>query len=141
MNHVDYYERGRLSDGQEFCPFATRNLREIVKITGAKIVVSSTWRKRGFRKIKKLLQCYDLGRYCIGVTPIIDDAERGQEIQKWISDFEIENEPLESFAILDDDADMCHLSYRLVQTSPYKQGLNNEKRDETIKMLELKLRD
>jgi len=129
MNHRDYMVRSRLHHLQEFCPIAVRNLREIIKRTGAMVVISSTWRK--FKDIDKVMFCYDLDQYVVGKTPILEDEIRGKEIQQYIdnSDFEVEQ-----FIIIDDDADMGALLPRLIQCKGYS-GLTDERREEAIEML------
>jgi hypothetical protein len=85
MNHRNYMIRSRLHHLQEFCPVAVRNLREIVKRTNAKIVISSTWRK--FKDMDFVMSCYDLDQYVIGKTSVIEDVIRGVEIQRYLDNF------------------------------------------------------
>lgn len=133
MNHRTHFVRSRQHWGQEFSPLAVRNLREIIKTTGAKIVLSSTWRKEmSLTEIKKMFSYYDMGRYVIGKTPYLEDHIRGLEIQKWMDD-----EPqikVESFVIIDDDDDMGDLIPHLVHTSN-THGLSDDKRVEAIRIL------
>lgn len=131
MNHRKHFVRSRLHEGQEFCPIAVRNLREIIKRTGAKIVVSSTWRKMGQTRMKNILRSYDMHQYFYGLTPVIDEVIRGIEIQKFLEECGAE---VEQFVILDDDSDMGDLSNHLVHTS-YIDGLNDDKREEAILVL------
>ncbi|MFK7695673.1 HAD domain-containing protein [Paenibacillus sp. HJGM_3] len=129
MNHRDYMVRSRLHHMQEFCPVAVRNLREIVKRTGAKIVLSSTWRK--FKDIYHVMTCYDLDQYVIGKTPVIEDVIRGIEIKQFMDEL---NKPIESYVILDDDDDMGDLLPHLVHCKDYS-GLTDERREEAIALL------
>jgi hypothetical protein len=132
MNHRTHFVRSRQHQGQEFSPLAVRNLREIIKATGAKIVLSSTWRKgMTVRQIKELFAWYDMDQYVISKTEYIEDAMRGLEIREWIGGCFNHNE---SFVIIDDDADMGELLPYLVQTSN-THGLSDDKRDEAIKIL------
>lgn len=90
------------------------NLNSIVNETGAKIVISSTWRKGS--SIDRLQYIFNLHGFVgeiIDKTPVLDTF-RGTEIQKWLD----ENKQLgvEKFIILDDDDDMGYLDYCLVQT-------------------------
>jgi hypothetical protein len=132
MNHRTHFVRSRQHQGQEFSPLAVRNLREIIKATGAKIVLSSTWRKGLTAKgLKELFAWYDLDEYILGKTPVLNDQIRGLEIQEYIKG---SFQGIESFVILDDDADMGELLPYLVQTSN-THGLTDEKREEAIKIL------
>lgn len=134
MNHRNYMIRSRLHAMQEFCPIAVRNLREIIKRTGAKIVISSTWRK--FKDIHHVMTCYDLDQYVVGKTPVIDDVIRGIEIKRFLYGF---GKPIDSFVILDDDADMGELLPQLVHCKNYS-GLTDDRREEAIALLTMNQR-
>ncbi len=119
-------------------------LNHILDNTGAKIVVSSTWRI-GFREIafRQIFKAWGVSGKSIGITPrlfrpevihgrtIQMSAHRGVEIQKWLDSARA---PVESFAILDDDADMEHLSVRLIQTS-FETGLTMSDANRAISIL------
>lgn len=136
MNHRNYMVRSRLHHMQEFCPVAVRNLREIVKRTHALIVISSSWRK--FKDIDYVMSCYDLDRYVLGKTPIIEDAIRGVEIQAFIDNvFTKQGVELDSFIILDDDNDMGDLLPHLIHCKGYS-GLTDVRREQAIDMLNMK---
>lgn len=74
------------------------SLAQIVKKTGAKIILASSWRKelKDKKKIEQALKRHDLEIF--DCTPIIDNNNRGAEIQSWLN-----NNKVEKFAILDDD--------------------------------------
>lgn len=131
MNHRKHFVRSRLHEGQEFCPIAVRNLREIIKRTGAKVVVSSTWRKMGPTRMKNILRSYDMHQYFYGITPVIDEVIRGIEIKQFLDSC---SDEIESFVILDDDDDMGDFMNKLVQTSNI-DGLNDDRREEAIRVL------
>jgi len=134
MNHRNFFQRSRLHELQEFCPYAVRNLREVIKITGARIVISSTWRKgRTMKQLKELFSWYDLDQYLIGKTPVLNGEIRGIEIQSYLDAFK---HPVESFVILDDDRDMGHLLPFLVHCSPIS-GFDDQKRVEAISILQV----
>lgn len=132
MNHRNYMVRSKLHQMQEFCPVAVRNLREIIKRTDAKIVISSTWRK--FKDIGYVMSCYDLDKYVIGKTPVLEDEIRGKEIQRYIDVNFTKNGLDTQIVILDDDDDMGELLPRLVHCKDYS-GLTDERREEAIQLL------
>ena len=71
-------------------------LKKAIDETGAKVVLSSSWRyTRNAQYLKELLSNY--GIYA-AVTPFIQN-ERGLEIKQWLSD----NQDVEDFVILDDE--------------------------------------
>lgn len=123
-------------------------LNAITDRTGAKIVISSTWRL-GWNpetdpspvwRLYRILTAHGVTGDIIDVTPSYDDSEndgriilgreRGHEIQAWLD----ANPGVESFAILDDDADMVHLKHRLVQTH-FETGLLDEHVERVVVML------
>lgn len=72
-------------------------LKKAIDETGAKVVLSSSWRfTKNEQYLKKLLEKY--GIYLVGATPLIQ-CERGLEIKQWILD----NQNVEDFIILDDE--------------------------------------
>lgn len=121
-------------------PACVRALNRITDSTGAKIVVSSTWRWGGEVSVVDLLKKWGVTGHVIGITPILHEqerigglvvtVERGHEIAAWLRDHDIE-----SFVILDDDDDMGHLKSRLIQT-PFEQGLTERDADDAIRILE-----
>jgi hypothetical protein len=110
-------------------PVAVRRLNRILDATGAKVVVSSTWRyNRTVEQLQDTLKRRGFLGEVIGVTPDlcrVPDSEtglylvkvRGVEIQAWLDE---NAQAGASIAILDDDADMAHLEHRLVKTTMAK---------------------
>jgi len=113
---------------------AINQLNRIIKETGAKIVISSTWRK--FKDHYNFLLESPIEGEIIGETPdLLYDCSRktsrGLEIKEWL-----ENEYGEKckFVILDDDDDMGDLKDYLIQTN-FEEGLTKEIADTCIKRL------
>lgn len=80
-----------------------KRLENIVKDTGCKIVLSSTWRKDEYalKRLKRVLKYRGLEIY--GTTPIHEKGFRGEEINWWLrnqdGDIGID------YAIVDDNSD------------------------------------
>lgn len=114
--------------GQLFHQHFMDNLKRIIDETGAKIVVSSSWRKSGLNVMQEMWKHRGLAGEVIDVTPSLylqkggsiqfwnDKLEqhptpkirgysipRGCEIEYWLNN---ENYEVESYVILDDDTDM-----------------------------------
>lgn len=118
-------------------------LKELVDKSGAKIVLSSTWRYGHarmkdkdifggtlYKKIVDRLKEYDMEIY--DVTPRLFGKKRGDEIRDWLQH---STEKIERFVILDDDADMCEfVETNLVKTT-YKTGLTQEHVDKALEIL------
>lgn len=98
----------------EVDPAAVRRIQRIVAATGAKVVLSSSWRNKGDNN--------DLEQKLVAAGVPIDDRtpwldgdlwHRGDEIQQWLDD----HPGTYPFAILDDDADAGeHHPARFVRT-------------------------
>jgi hypothetical protein len=99
--------------GQIFHKHFEDNLKFIVEKTGAKIVISSSWRSDGLELMREMWQKRQLPGELIGITPNLeevfgrgnfkfyDQVSRGHEIQQWIDDNNIK-----FYCIIDDDSDM-----------------------------------
>ena len=109
-------------DYRQFSPLNVGLLNNLTDSTGAKIVVSSSWRKyRTLEELQKLLKSVGVIGEVIGKTPYltfnkVDGIEhrsvpRGCEIKAWIeSNKGILGEKVSKFKyiILDDDSDMLY---------------------------------
>lgn len=120
----------------QLSPDNISQLNKIIEATGAKIVISSSWRHR--REISSELESY-LNDDCgikgeiIGRTPVVGfSRRRGCEIATWLEEWQ--GESIEDFVILDDGSDMEPLIERLCQTS-FDTGLTEQEADKAIKML------
>lgn len=110
---LNVYCEGRDQYGCTFHQHLVDNLKRIIDETGAKIVISSTWRIDGLDVMKEMWLYRNLPGEVIDITPnevdivnlgiceFYDLVDRGYEIQQWIDD----NKP-EKYCIIDDDNDM-----------------------------------
>ena len=145
-SHRFYKERKangwkRTEDADEICPKHVQQFNRILDATGAKVVLSSTWRK--FHELPEMVGILK-SRGCklaqfIGRTPdgetkmesgLWSSCRRGVEIQQWLDS----NPGVERFVILDDDSDMEHLLPYLVRCDGMT-GLTDAEADEVIKRL------
>ena len=81
-------------------------LRKVVDLTGAKIVISSTWRHDGHLPIAGAFEACGwrgivMEKTIVGVTPWLTGI-RGTEIQDWLET----HKEYTNYVILDDDSDM-----------------------------------
>lgn len=108
-------------------------LQDIVFITGAEIVLSSSWRISSLRTKQLKEQLLPYGLEIIDRT--ISDArgERGDEIKEWLS----RNPDVSHYVILDDDDDMFDIKDHLIQTT-FRKGLLPEHAAKAIEMLTTK---
>lgn len=150
----------------EFDPQSVAELNRIIDLTGAKIVISSTWRLgRTTEQLQDILNSVGFKGEIVGRTPhfiakgeTIDDkpisytVPRGCEIDWWLENegkfqrinwsMERQKEYLEkalvkNYVILDDDSDMLYNQREhFVKTSVYS-GLTKELADKCIQILNL----
>lgn len=103
--------------GNLFDDRAVKWLQYVVETTGAKIVISSTWRFSGLEEMQSMWSHRELPGEVIGITPSYRHCEtgfeespyedwRGQEIKLYLDRLAQKGEPAECYVILDDDADM-----------------------------------
>lgn len=110
-------------------PRFVKRFKKIVKETGVKVVLSSTWRLH--EDTRQAVRNH--GIEFIDCTPYITDVgtKRGREINAWLSTYTaLKKEPIEKFCILDDDSDMLP-GQPFFQTS-WKTGLTAKIAKEVI---------
>lgn len=115
-------------------PIAVNRINHITDVTGAKIVLSSTWRM-GFQndlpKLKDFMASVGFTGEVVGMTPVLNHF-RGGEISRWLIDNDLKGES--KFIIIDDSADMGTLLPRLIRTN-LLVGIQDEHVAAAIKML------
>lgn len=145
LNHEQHYKwlmetdeptpLQRVYPYSEFNPKSCQLLNDIIKETGARIVVSSSWRLDGIHRMNILFKYLGLPNI-YDITPSLCERFgslcRGKEIDKWLS----EHPEVDKYVILDDDTDMLpkQISF-FVKTNPYEDGLNVECKDKAIEIL------
>lgn len=131
------HENYLLWSAQDISPKAVRRLNRLLRLTGAKVVISSSWRLiHDTEELVAMLVSKGFAGDVVGVTPSLhrdvdgNKMVRGHEIQAWLD----ANPGTERFIILDDEGDMAHLKDHLVRTL-MKRGLLDEHVDRAIGML------
>lgn len=116
----------------ELDPPAVARLNRIVRESGAKVVISSSWRFGNTpAEMQEILRRRGFEGEVVGDTPRDGHgAVRGLEIQAWLDG----HPGVESFVILDDDSDMAHLAPRHVRTR-FSDGLLDEHVDAALAAL------
>lgn len=104
-------------------PDKVRILDRILEATGAKLVISSSWRGSSdlLADIRR-----DVGEY-IDITPRLSGI-RGSEVKAWL-----DANPVDRYAILDDDSDFY--KYQPLFKTTWKKGLTEDIADNVIKYL------
>lgn len=119
---LNLYCESRDEYGCCFHPHLVDNLKRLIDETGAKIVISSTWRFSGLVIMKEMWIKRGLPGEVVGITPNFMRHHgttlcRGKEIDAYLE----ENKDITSYVILDDDTDMEeHQMDRFIKTSGNK---------------------
>lgn len=142
--------QGRDEYGSTFHQHLVDNLKQIIDETGAKIVISSTWRTSGLVAMQEMWKFRNLPGEVIDVTPglyltkkggiifwnnLLEEYDinsshslpRGCEIDYWIGNCSQLFGKLTSYVILDDDTDML-----LEQKNNYVQCSDNPEHEDCI---------
>lgn len=149
LNSQHFYEtRTKVKKAQEY-PFnelderAVGNLNDICLKTGAKVVITSTWRKgRAPSELQKMLERVGFKGEVIDKTRDLsnDYVLRGNEIFAWIK----ENEPLlgksysnfHSYVIIDDDSDFLYWQRENLIVVDCHNGLTHNTAYKAIRIFE-----
>lgn len=121
------WEDGRKDHYQRFCVRSKELLNRLIDETGAKIVISSTWRHSGIEFMKKVWVMEEMSGEIIGITPSLRTKglhiPRGMEIayylnndlqfnhinwDKVIQQEYMDKSGVENYIIIDDDSDMLY---------------------------------
>lgn len=118
LNCHNWYETSKTLLENPYCHFSpdlVDNLNRITKDTGAKIVITSTWRKnRTLEDLRKLFVEVGIEGEVIDKTIELrfsnwaHSVPRGCEIDYWIDSRSDLNHLWRKFAIIDDDSDMLY---------------------------------
>lgn len=112
-------------------PLAISRVNTIIQKTGAKVILSTAWRKAfNLDRLRQILEHRGFVGEIIGETPILN-TDRFLEIQSWLDSNNINPEDI---VIIDDMPDMAHLNNRFVKTS-FDSGILDEHVQAAIKLL------
>ncbi|MEG1009216.1 MAG: HAD domain-containing protein [Clostridia bacterium] len=117
--------------GYLFDPRTVTHLESICYKTGAKIVISSTWRLSGLKTMQNMFRDRKIEAEVIDITHCHVDRIRGKEIQQWL-----DNNEIESYCILDDDSDMLQSQQNNFVLVDPEFGLTHELSEKCIKILD-----
>ena len=128
--------------GHRFDNEAVGNLREIVEATGASIVISSSWRHMGIKRMREIWKDWKLPGKVIGCTPGGWGDERfntrGEEIQAWLDE---NAKGPKSYVIFDDLGldEALDIQYsHWIQVDPHC-GITTDDADRAIRILNEKV--
>ena len=141
----------------EFCPDCVLNLNKVTDATGAKIVISSTWRLgRELDELKTLFKEVGITGEVIDTTPHFRDmvgakytVPRGCEIDHWLNEHNFqrinwsietqkeyaEKSEIYNYVIFDDDSDMLYNQREHFIKTSRKTGLDNTDVEKAIELL------
>jgi len=138
LNSLEFHQRD-LGPLDRLDPSAVARLNALVRVSGAHVVISSSWRlSRTPREIRLLLEQVGFAGTLAGCTPDLSgemegadyDVLRASEVQAWLDRAVV---PVEGFVVLD-DAELDDLQPHLVRTS-LERGLLDEHVDAALRLL------
>lgn len=146
LNSRDYDRRRNWAESSDIDVTRLPLLKSLVDATGAKIVLSSTWRTHWNADRSK---CDADGKYITDTfaeygltvydkTPDLGfSADRADEVKAWLNEAKLSGERVESFVIIDDYGfGWGELADMLVKTDPHKGlGLEREHTEKAIAIL------
>lgn len=153
-------DSGEEDHHQSFCSWSKVYLNQLIEETGAKIVISSTWRNSGIEFMRKVWEVEEMKGEIIGITPNFRSSIKGYGIPRgceidyylehdlkfshinWDSGIQqeyIEKSGVENYIIIDDDSDMLYGQrnhFVHVLPSPRnKEGFNQKYYKEALEKL------
>ncbi len=97
-------------------PELAKRLSDVIRMTGAEIVLASDWRLgRELPQLREELRAAGVEGSLLGVTPAITGQPRWREVEAWMTEHELRPEAV---VIVDDLYDMGALAARFVRASP-----------------------
>jgi hypothetical protein len=97
-------------------PELAQRLSDVLRETGAEIVLSSDWRcGRELPHLRDELRAAGIDAPLLGVTPILTAEPRWREIEAWMTAHDVGPDAV---VIVDDGFDMGALAARFVRASP-----------------------
>lgn len=157
LNHGPFFQwrageraAGRLLKGpdqppQEFDRPCVARLNRLCAVSGAGVVVSSSWRLGStVRRLQGHLDAHGFTGTVLDVTPdrhmavegsaLVTGEQRGDEIRAWLDALPVGRGP-RAFVVIDDDGDMDAVREHFVKTDFHGGGLTDEKVDEALAVL------
>ena len=128
LNSVrDYYSIDLVTDSH------FELLKELIDITGAKIVLSSSWRMGLSIRGKLVQRLAEYGLEIYDTTPVLHfaDRKRGDEIRAWLD----KHEGITDFVILDDESDMCEFTKTNLVKTDTNFGLKKKHVEKAVEIL------
>jgi len=111
-------------------PKAIERLNVLLERTGAKVVVSSSWRiNTTVEWLREVLESRGFRGKVIGMTEHYSGAARCEEISAWL-----QGRPVKSFVIFDDDED-ASIEGHFIRTD-FEVGLTPEHVDQAVAILD-----
>ena len=134
---IKSYEKELTEMQREIDSECLNNLKKIVNITKAKIVITSSWKKtnRKYEEFKKYMIQNGISIYDKTPNSLQSSVNRGEEIRTWLEEHKGE---VDNFIIIDDEIypDFNELEERLVKTDFYKErGIEKKHVEKAINML------
>jgi hypothetical protein len=122
-------------------PILIENINILIEKTGAKVVISSSWKENGLDYVKEKL---NLRGDVIDITPSFTmsgkssyniDVPRGIEIREWIEEYTTMEQYVGNYVIIDDSIDILYSQKDVFVRCDQTKGFNTECLNKAIDIL------
>jgi hypothetical protein len=118
--------------GAVFDPEAIGQLKRIIDVTKADIVIESSWKYFGLEAMQEMWMARQMPGRVIDITPSFDNNCKGIEIESWLS---LHATPETRYVIIDDEYIVLESQLPFfILTNPY-DGITDEVADKAISIL------
>lgn len=129
------YEKTKIVSDYHFDPKAWKLVEKLLIETGAKIILTSSWRNFTLKATLKDFTGTNfevLNKYIVGVTPRSKLRHRGKEIETFIQNTDIK---IDRYVIIDDDTDFNSEQLPYFVRTDWFHGITEENYNKAKKIL------
>lgn len=135
LNSRKCFEEKHFKGSVQICPELVQNLNRIIRETGAKIVVISTWRLEGLAGVTKVGRIVKSAGVECEIAGVVPDTvfKRSDEISLWMGGDAAKH--FSDYVIINDDDDFLPFQKQYLVRTDSSVGLSEKDSDRAIEIL------